>query len=137
MDAPEGQDLNFFQKPATYVKAHPYRVAILMTGLVLVIVSVSVVPVLGAVGFEALGPGAGTAAASWQASIGLVEASSLFAWCQSAAMGGAALGGIQAVGAIGAATAGTALANVVGVPKLLGKFRRRFIARRKPLRLKL
>jgi hypothetical protein len=68
-----------------------------MTGLVLV----AMMPVLGAVGFEALGHGAGTAASSWQASIGLVEASSFYAWCQSAVMGGAALSEIQAVGVIG------------------------------------
>ncbi len=52
-------------------------------------------------------------------------------------MEGAALGGIQAVGVIGAGTAGTALANMVDMPKLLGKFRRSFFPRRKSLRLKL
>lgn len=73
--APKGQDLTVFQESATYDKAHPYRIAILMTGLVLV----AMMPVLGAVGFEALGHGAGTAASSWQASIGLVEASGFYA----------------------------------------------------------
>lgn len=62
--------------------------------LVLFIASVLVVTVLDAAGIEALAPAAGTVAASWQASLGLVEEGSLFAWCQSAATGGAAVGGI-------------------------------------------
>lgn len=37
------------------------------------------IPVLGAARFEALGLTAGTTAASWQASLGLVKAGSLFA----------------------------------------------------------
>jgi hypothetical protein len=60
------------------------------------------VPILGAVGFAATGPVAGSAAAAWQASIGLVRAGSIFAWCQSAAMGGAAVNGIVATGLTGA-----------------------------------
>lgn len=52
-----------------------------------------------------MGPVAGSAAAGWQASIGLVEAGSIFAWCQSAAMGGAAIGGILAGGLTGMAVA--------------------------------
>lgn len=60
--------------------------------------------ILAGAGFAALGPVAGTFATSWQASIGVVKAGSLFAWCQSAAMGGATgifTGGI-AGGVIGA-----------------------------------
>jgi len=48
-------------------------------GLALSAVSFLAVPVLGAVGFTAAGPVAGSAAAAWQASIGAVEAGSLFA----------------------------------------------------------
>jgi hypothetical protein len=65
------------------------------------------------VGFGAAGPVAGSAAAAWQSSLGLVQAGSLFSWFQSAAMGGAAVGGILATGlagagiAVGAAVAGT------------------------------
>ncbi|KAI5302629.1 hypothetical protein KEM56_000504 [Ascosphaera pollenicola] len=44
--------------------------------------------VLGAVGFGAAGPVAGTVAAAWQASIGNVAAGSVFAACQSVAMTG-------------------------------------------------
>lgn len=63
------------------------------------------------IGFSAAGPVAGSVAAGWQGSIGLVQAGSLFAWCQSAAMGGAAVTGIIAAGASGltAAAGATAL----------------------------
>lgn len=57
---------------------------------------------LGAVGFSAAGPLAGSTAAAWQSGIGLVQAGSIFAWCQSAAMGGAAVGGIIGAGVGGA-----------------------------------
>lgn len=67
--------------------------------------SVAALPILGAAGFAAAGPVAGSAAAAWQSSIGLVQAGSLFAWCQSAAMGGAAVGGIVACGAAGGSVA--------------------------------
>ncbi len=56
-------------------------------------------------GFGAAGPLAGSAAAAWQSSMGIVEAGSIFAWCQSAAMGGAAVGGILATGLAGASVA--------------------------------
>lgn len=70
--------------------------------------------IFGAVGFSALGPVAGSSAAAWQASMGAVEAGSLFAWCQSAAMGGAAVNGIIAAGATGAGVASvTAAADVL------------------------
>lgn len=42
--------------------------------------------------------------------MGLVEAGSLFAWCQGAVMGGAAAGGIIAAGATGAGVAASATA---------------------------
>lgn len=81
--------------------------------------SVLTVPVLGAAGFEALGPAAGTAAASWQASLGLVKAGSLFVWCQITAMGGAAVGGIQAVGTNALAIACTTWTSVVDMQAFL------------------
>ena len=72
-------------------------------------------PVLGIAGFSALGPTVGSAAAAWQSSIGLVQAGSFFAWCQSVAMGGAAAGAIAAtqgvaagVGVAGLAALGSA-----------------------------
>jgi hypothetical protein len=53
---------------------------------------------LGWAGFSSLGPVAGSSAAAWMSSIavangGGVAAGSLYAWCQSAAMGGAAVVG--------------------------------------------
>ena len=64
--------------------------------------SVLTLPVLGAVGLTAAGPAAGSAAAAWQASTGAIRSDSLFAWCQSAAMGGPAMRSVQAVGVAGA-----------------------------------
>lgn len=53
-------------------------------------------------GFSALGPVAGSFAAGWQAGIGgSVAAGSLFAFLQSAAMGGAAIGLFTGIGAVG------------------------------------
>ena len=60
---------------------------------------------LVAAGFAATGPVAGSAAAAWQSSRGLVQAGSFFAWCQSAAMGGAAVNGISACSAAGGGVA--------------------------------
>lgn len=57
--------------------------------------------ILGAIGFSAAGPVAGSIAAGWQASIGSVVAGSLFAFLQSAAMGGAAIGLFTGIGAVG------------------------------------
>lgn len=78
-------------------------------------------PVLGVVEFTAAGPAAGSAAAAWQALIGAVQAGSLFTWCQSAAMGEAAMGGVQA-----ADLAGAALTRVADVSELVETFRRVF-----------
>jgi hypothetical protein len=85
-------------------------------GAVLSVVSLTTGPILAIAGFTSVGPAAGTAAAAWQSSMGIVEAGSLFAWCQSAAMGGAAAQGIAAAG-----TAGT----VMGLAGGLGRFIRR------------
>ncbi|KAK6525809.1 hypothetical protein TWF281_010852 [Arthrobotrys megalospora] len=74
--------------------------------------------ILPAIGFGSAGVGAGSIAAGWQSAIGLVEAGSIFALCQSAGAGGAAgaaaitaaaLGGtgtIVAAGAVAGAAAG-------------------------------
>ena len=79
------------------------------------IASLVALPILGAAGFAAAGPVAGSAATAWQSSIGLVQAGSVFAWCQSAAMGGAAVNGIVALGAAGGSVALAATgAGVVG-----------------------
>ena len=72
---------------------------------------------LGAIGFGAAGPIAGSVATSWQSSMGLVQAGSLFSWCQSAAMGGAAVNGIIASGAAG----GSVLAAATGAAAASGR----------------
>ncbi|KAL8647837.1 MAG: hypothetical protein Q9210_005326 [Variospora velana] len=120
----KSQDVTLFQAAKNYAKAHP--VLTVLTGLQIVGTTLSVlsfyaVPALGAIGFTAAGPAANSVAAAWQASMGAVKAGSLFAWCQSAAMGGRALGGIQAAG-----VAGTALTRVRDLPELMKTFRRSF-----------
>ena len=117
----KAQDLNFFQAPIEYAKAHPVRTGLRVLGITVSTLSFLAVPVLGAVGFTAAGPVAGSAAAAWQSSIGAVQAGSLFAWCQGAAMGGAAVGGIQA-----ASVAGTVLTSMADVPDLMEKFKKGF-----------
>jgi len=92
--SPEG----FTQKAGTYIKKHPVLFGVQVASAAVGLAGIIALPILGAVGFGALGPAAGSAAAAWQASIGIVEAGSIFAWCQSAAMGGAAVGGIIAAG---------------------------------------
>jgi hypothetical protein len=83
-------------------------------GFVLAGTSVAAPAILGAVGYSAAGPLASSTTAAWQASLGAVQAGSLFAWLQGATMGGAAAAPIAATGLAGAATA------VVGVlPGLL------------------
>ncbi|KAI9763893.1 MAG: hypothetical protein M1840_009005 [Geoglossum simile] len=101
---PDSDAGGFFQAAGD----HPVRTALQVVGGLSILTAVIALPVLGAVGFTAAGPVAGTAAAAWQASIGLVEAGSFFAWCQSAAMGGAAVQGIIATGVAGAGVAGGA-----------------------------
>lgn len=111
------QDVGFIQAAKEYAKAHPIRTGIQVAGLTLSAVSMFAVPVLGYVGFGAAGPAANSIAATWQSSIGVVRAGSLFSWCQSAAMGGTALGGIQIAG-----VAGAALTRVSEIPGLVETF---------------
>jgi len=110
----ESMGLRFIRASGKYIKDHPVQFALQTTGAVIFTTSIIALPVLGAAGFTAAGPAAGSAAAAWQASIGLVEAGSVFAWCQSAAMGGAALNGIIATGA-----AGAGMATMPGIPKMV------------------
>ena len=103
-----------------YAKAHPYLLAAQIAGGVATTASLVALPVLGAAGFGTLGPVAGSAAGAWQASQGLVQAGSVFAWCQSAAMGGAAVNGIIGFGAAGGSVALAATgAGVAGGQKVL------------------
>ena len=97
-----------------YINDNPIRFALQATGAVISTAAFITVPVLGAVGFSAIGPVAGSVAAGWQASIGAVEAGSLFALCQSAAMGGAVATGLIGTGA-GAAAATLGALGLPGV----------------------
>ena len=63
---------------------------------------------IGAVGFGAAGPIAGTAAAAWQASIGNVAAGSMFSLFQSAAIGGAGAGVVGGISAAAGSIVGAA-----------------------------
>ena len=70
-------------------------------GIILFSLACATPAILGAIGFSAVGPVAGSIAAGWQASIGSVVAGSVFAFLQSAAMGGAAVGLFAGFGAVG------------------------------------
>ncbi len=113
----------------TYIKAHPYLFAFQVTGALFSTAAAVALPILSAVGFSALGPVASSAAAAWQASLGIVEAGSLFTWCQSAAMDGAAINAIITTGAAGGGVAVLATAAAAGqsktldVDRLMKKFR--------------
>ena len=104
---------------SSYIRAHPYLFAFQLTGALFSTAAAVTLPVLGAAGFSALGPVTGSAAAAWQASLGIVEAGSLFTWCQSAAMGGAAVNAIIATGAAGGGVAVLATAAAAGQSKTL------------------
>lgn len=97
-----------------YVHSNPTRFVLQAAGGVAIVAALAIPPVLGAVGFGALGPIAGAPAAAWQAAIGAVEAGGLFAWCQGVAMGGAAANGLAAAGAAGGAVA----MGATGMPNL-------------------
>lgn len=99
----------------THNKARVILKGVTALGLTVGATALLTIPILGAVGFAAAGPVAGSIATGWQASIGAVQAISLFAWCQSAATGGAAVGAIQAAGVAGFAGAAMGGAAVVGI----------------------
>ena len=106
--------LDVLQAVKNYVKAHPIRTGAYATSLTLSIATPLWFPaVLGAVGFTGSGVAAGTLASAWHASLPLAEAGSLFALCQSAGAGGAALGIFHAAGVVagGVGVAGVGLAE--------------------------
>ncbi|ERF76625.1 hypothetical protein EPUS_04445 [Endocarpon pusillum Z07020] len=129
INPPRSKFAGFAAAAGSYIKAHPYLFALQITGALSLTAAAIAPAILGAVGFGALGPVAGSTAAGWQASIGVVEAGSLFAWCQSAAMGEAAVNAIVATGAAGGGVAalatGVAAAQNQGldVDILIAKFK--------------
>ena len=116
----EGRFKRYARAVGNDIAAHPVRFGFQCAGTLLGIGAAVTVPVLGAAGFGAMGPIAGSSAVAWQASMG-AGVSSLFSWCQSAAMGGAAVNGIIAAGATGGTVAlgSTAVGLLTGKP--LGK----------------
>ena len=90
---------------SAWVRANPYKAAGIFGGITLFALACATPAILGAVGFSAVGPVAGSIAAGWQASVGSVAAGSFFAFLQSAAMGGAAMGVFTGIGALGGVTA--------------------------------
>ena len=88
----------------------------MLSGILLCVLALAAPTILGVVGFSAVGPVAGSTAAAWQASIGLVATGSAFSFFQSAAMGGAAMGVIGGIGA-----SGVTVAVAVGLASLKGR----------------
>lgn len=87
----------------------------MLCGITLFALACAAPAILGAIGFSAIGPVAGSIAAGWQASMGSVAAGSFFAFLQSAAMGGAAASLFAGAGAVGAVvTVGIASASAAG-----------------------
>ncbi|KAL4868423.1 hypothetical protein BDV12DRAFT_197296 [Aspergillus spectabilis] len=97
--------INFGQ---TVAREHTTALAIGSTGLALATAPITGPAVLGAIGFSTAGPVAASFAAAWQSSIGLVQAGSLFATLQGAAMGGAAAGTFTMASNIGFGIVGSA-----------------------------
>ncbi|KAE9370931.1 hypothetical protein N431DRAFT_485032 [Stipitochalara longipes BDJ] len=96
-----------------YIQKYPVRFGFQVLGGVTSIASIVALPVLGVLGFGAAGPIAGSVAAGWQSISGLVQVRTLFAWCQSATMSGAALSGILVTGLSGAGIAVAAASQVL------------------------
>ncbi|KAK2757662.1 hypothetical protein FQN54_004631 [Arachnomyces sp. PD_36] len=113
-----------FTRLGKYAREHPYQFGFQAVGGTLALASVGAVPVLGALGFSAVGPVAGSVAAGVQSSMGLVQAGSVFAWCQSVTMGGAAVGGLVGAGATGAGVAAVATVPAFMGPSMKERFNR-------------
>ncbi|KAL9636825.1 MAG: hypothetical protein Q9204_002107 [Flavoplaca sp. TL-2023a] len=88
---------------STWARAHPYRAFCVFGGITIFGLTLAIPAILEIVGFGALGPVAGSIATGWQSSMGLVAAGSPFAFLQSAAMGGAAMGVMTGIGVLGSA----------------------------------
>ncbi|KAL8772972.1 MAG: hypothetical protein Q9209_001992 [Squamulea sp. 1 TL-2023] len=95
---------------SAWIRAHPYRAFGVFGGITILGLTLAIPVMLEVVGFGALGPVAGSIATGWQSSLGIVAAGTPFAFLQSAAMGGAAMGAMTGIGALGgAATIAAAL----------------------------
>ncbi|OOF97960.1 hypothetical protein ASPCADRAFT_205226 [Aspergillus carbonarius ITEM 5010] len=92
----------------TFAREHTTALAVGSTGLALATAPITGPAILGMVGFSATGPVAASLAAVWQSSIGAVQAGSLFATLQGAAMGGTAAGAFTTASNIGLGMVGSA-----------------------------
>ncbi|KAF7504452.1 hypothetical protein GJ744_002189 [Endocarpon pusillum] len=108
-----------------WIRAHPYKFIGILGGTTLFVLALASPAILGAVGFSAVGPVAGSIAAGWQATMGSVAAASLFSFLQSAAMGGAAMGLFWGIGVLGGVIAvGVGFASMKRlIGRLVEKFR--------------
>ena len=88
---------------SAWIRAHPYRAFGVIGGITILGLTFAIPVILEVVGFGALGPVAGSIAAGWHSSLGIVAAGTPFAFLQSAAMGGAAMGVMTGIGALGSA----------------------------------
>ncbi|KAI4121001.1 MAG: hypothetical protein LQ338_006624, partial [Usnochroma carphineum] len=112
-----------------WIRANPYEFIGILGGSMLFVLACATPAILGAIGFSAIGPVAGSIAAGWQATMGSVAAGSLFAFLQSAAMGGPAMGLFVGIGASGGAIAVAAgLASLEGVREKVAEDSKRLIA---------
>ncbi len=100
------------ERMLNHAKTNPIKTGIVGTGALVFVAASLVNPVLAVAGFSFMGPAAASAAAAWQSSIGLVQAGSFFAWCQSVAMGGAA-GAIMTAQGMGATAAGLGILDAI------------------------
>ncbi|KAL8828417.1 MAG: hypothetical protein Q9191_002598 [Dirinaria sp. TL-2023a] len=85
---------------SAWIRAHPYRAFGVFSGITILGLTCAIPVFLELVGFGALGPVAGSIATGWHSSLGLVAAGTPFAFLQSAAMGGAAMGAITGIGVL-------------------------------------
>ena len=88
---------------STWIRAHPYRAFGVFDSITILGLTCAIPAILEAVGFDALDPVAGSIATGWHSSLRLVAAGTPFAFLQSAAMGGAAMGVMTGIGALGSA----------------------------------
>ncbi|CAG8949843.1 hypothetical protein HYFRA_00004170 [Hymenoscyphus fraxineus] len=110
----------FLQKFSEYAHRNPFKFGATVLGGAAAVIGLGTPLILGAAGFGAGGVAAGSIAAGLQSSIGLVQAGSIFAWCQSVGAGGAALGALLGVGGIGTGVAlGATLAGVLDTEKTI------------------
>lgn len=106
---------HFIVSLKAWIQTHKKQTAVIVAGIIPFALSLATPAILGAIGFSAAGPVLGSVAAGWQASMGSVAAGSLFAFLQSAAMGGAAMGLFTGVGVLGALIAGGGALSTVQV----------------------